>query len=150
MWSERGDPRTGAPGVNCFWQRLGDFSWVGLVQLTIVAGAACRHEAPQKACIFLADMWTWCYIYCCDIKSIKALIKAAYFCIDKQTGKGLSNVLLAELEALGLNINECRGQGYDNGVNMKGLNQGVQAHILRLSPRAYFMPCVTSASCMLH
>lgn len=61
--------------------------------------------------------------------------------INDQTGKGLSNALLAELEALGLDINDCRGQGYDNGANMKGQNQGVQAHILRLNPRAYFMPC---------
>lgn len=61
--------------------------------------------------------------------------------VNDQTGKGLSNALLAELEALGLSINDCRGQGYDNGANMKGQNQGVQAHILRLNPRAYFMPC---------
>lgn len=61
--------------------------------------------------------------------------------VSDQTGKGLSNALLAELEALGLSINDCRGQGYDNGANMKGQNQGVQTHILRLNPRAYFMPC---------
>ncbi|KAK0150060.1 hypothetical protein N1851_009200 [Merluccius polli] len=31
--------------------------------------------------------------------------------------------------------------GYDNGANMKGQNQGVQAHICCLNPRAYLMPC---------
>ncbi|KAK0152965.1 Zinc finger MYM-type protein 1 [Merluccius polli] len=61
--------------------------------------------------------------------------------VNDQTGKGLTEALLAKLETLGLDINDCRGQGYDNGANMKGLRQGVQAHVLHLNPRAYFMPC---------
>lgn len=61
--------------------------------------------------------------------------------VNDQTGKGQSNALLAELDALRLHINDCRGQGYNNGGNMKRQNQRVQAHILHLSPQAYFMPC---------
>ncbi|XP_065650769.1 zinc finger MYM-type protein 1-like [Hydra vulgaris] len=34
-----------------------------------------------------------------------------------------------------------RGQGYDNGSNMKGKNVGVQKRILDLNPRAFFVPC---------
>ncbi|KAH1199016.1 hypothetical protein GmHk_18G052472 [Glycine max] len=34
-----------------------------------------------------------------------------------------------------------RGQGYDNGSNMKGKNQGVQKRLLDINPRAYYTPC---------
>ncbi|XP_048513424.1 zinc finger MYM-type protein 1-like [Athalia rosae] len=34
-----------------------------------------------------------------------------------------------------------RGQGYDNGANMKGKRSGVQSRILKINPRATFVPC---------
>lgn len=34
-----------------------------------------------------------------------------------------------------------RGQGYDNGSNMKGKNIGLQRLILNLNPRAFYVPC---------
>lgn len=34
-----------------------------------------------------------------------------------------------------------RGQGYDNGSNMKGKHQGVQKRLLDINPRAFYMPC---------
>ena len=34
-----------------------------------------------------------------------------------------------------------RGQGYDNGSNMKGKNVGVHKRILDLNPRAFFISC---------
>jgi hypothetical protein len=40
------------------------------------------------------------------------------------------NVLLDALQSLDLNIDDVRGQGYDNGSNMKGRHQGVRAHVL--------------------
>lgn len=40
-----------------------------------------------------------------------------------------------------LDIRNFRGQGYDNGSNMKGKNKGVQARMLQENPRAFFMPC---------
>ncbi|XP_068108911.1 zinc finger MYM-type protein 1-like [Hyperolius riggenbachi] len=61
--------------------------------------------------------------------------------VDNATGKGLSEALLAALENHGLDIADCRGQGYDNGANMKGKHQGVQAHILRMNSRAFYTPC---------
>ncbi len=58
-----------------------------------------------------------------------------------QTGQGLSDSLLASINRMGLLISDCRGQGYDNGANMKGQSKGVQARILRLNPRAFFTHC---------
>jgi hypothetical protein len=35
-------------------------------------------------------------------------------------------VLLDSMKSFGLNINDIRGQGYDNGSIMKGKHQGVE------------------------
>ena len=45
------------------------------------------------------------------------------------------------LESFGLKIDDVRGQGYDNGSNMKEKHQGVQRRLLEINPRALFMPC---------
>ncbi|CAA0824381.1 hAT family dimerisation domain [Striga hermonthica] len=45
--------------------------------------------------------------------------------VDDTSGLGLFNVLLDALRSLGLNIDDVRGQGYDNGSNMKGKHQAV-------------------------
>ena len=46
--------------------------------------------------------------------------------VDDTSGKGLFDITLEELKSLGLEIDDMRGQGYDNGANMKGKHQGVQ------------------------
>lgn len=57
------------------------------------------------------------------------------------TGEGLTEAILNELKNLGLPIGDMRGQGYDNGANMKGKRSGVQSRILQINPRATFVPC---------
>ena len=57
------------------------------------------------------------------------------------TGKGIFDVLIKELELLDLDVNNVRGQGYDNGANMKGENQGVQKQLLDIISRAFYTPC---------
>ena len=64
-----------------------------------------------------------------------------YLDVNVTTGQGLFNVLLKQLDELKLDINNVRGQGYDNGSNMKGRNQGVQRKVLDLNPRAFYTPC---------
>ena len=41
------------------------------------------------------------------------------------------------LETFGLEIENIRGQGYDNGSNMRGKHRGLQKRILELNPRAF-------------
>ncbi|CAN8006637.1 unnamed protein product [Ixodes pacificus] len=48
---------------------------------------------------------------------------------------------MSTLEERDIMIEECRGQGYDNGANMKAKRKGVQARILDKNPRAFFVPC---------
>lgn len=59
------------------------------------------------------------------------------------TGQSLMDLLLSELNRLGLRIENCRGQGYDNGSNMKGKNIGMQALIKEIEPRAFYVPCAS-------
>jgi hypothetical protein len=56
--------------------------------------------------------------------------------VDDTSGLGLFNVLLDSMKSFGLNINDIRGQGYDNGSNMKGKQQGVKKWLLDINPRA--------------
>jgi len=50
-------------------------------------------------------------------------------------------VLENELKCLDLDIDDVRGQGYDNGSNMKGKHQGVQRRLLDVNPRAFYFAC---------
>jgi hypothetical protein len=61
--------------------------------------------------------------------------------VDDTSGLGLFNVLLDTLDSLDLDVANVRGQGYDNGSNMKGKNQGVQNRLLLVNPKALYMPC---------
>lgn len=47
------------------------------------------------------------------------------------TGLNLSTVILDKLNELTIPFEDCRGQAFDNGANMKGKHQGVQARLLK-------------------
>jgi hypothetical protein len=61
--------------------------------------------------------------------------------VNDTTGQGLFDVLQNELQNLGLDIDNVRGQEYDNESNMKGKNQGVQKKLLDINPRAFYSTC---------
>nr|XP_022906932.1 zinc finger MYM-type protein 1-like [Onthophagus taurus] len=61
--------------------------------------------------------------------------------IKDSTGEGLTNYIIEKIKEFNLDISNLRGQGYDNGANMKGKNNGLQRHILNINSRAYFTPC---------
>ena len=44
--------------------------------------------------------------------------------VDDTYGSGFFNVLVDSINSFGLNIDDNRGQGYDNGSNMKGKHKG--------------------------
>ena len=50
--------------------------------------------------------------------------------VNDTTGQGFFDVLENELKCLDLDIDDVRGQGYDNGSNMKEKHQGVQRRLL--------------------
>ncbi|XP_051959987.1 zinc finger MYM-type protein 1-like [Xyrauchen texanus] len=59
------------------------------------------------------------------------------------SGAGLTDAFLKHLEKLGLDVEKCRGQAYDNGSNMRGKNSGVQKRVLDINQKALFMPCAS-------
>ena len=61
--------------------------------------------------------------------------------VDDSSGENIAALFLRQLDQYGLSLSNCRGQGYDNGANMRGCNKGVQSRILQLERRAFFMPC---------
>ena len=61
--------------------------------------------------------------------------------LKETTGAFMTETLVDELQNVGLQIDNLRGQGYDNGSNMKGKHNGVQQRVLDMNPRAFFVPC---------
>ncbi|XP_016661805.1 uncharacterized protein LOC103310064 [Acyrthosiphon pisum] len=59
----------------------------------------------------------------------------------EKTGTGLASEILKKLEEDGIELKNCRAQGYDNGANMAGKYNGVQAVICRQNELATFIPC---------
>lgn len=79
-----------------------------------------------------------------DISQREAHVKEqflGYLKVVSSTGSDLLDVFLNELQNLGLDYKNIRGQGYDNGPNMSGKNIGVQKLLLNINPRAFYVPC---------
>lgn len=60
---------------------------------------------------------------------------------DQKTGLKIAEAIVHKLKEDGLDIMNCRGQGYDCGSNMAGTYQGVQARIKEINPKAVYVPC---------
>jgi len=51
--------------------------------------------------------------------------------MESTTGIAIMTAIQNELENIGLTFENLRGQGYDGGSNMSGVNNGVQSLILK-------------------
>ncbi|XP_022552196.1 zinc finger MYM-type protein 1-like [Brassica napus] len=83
-------------------------------------------------------------IRCVDISETSPKIEEFFLTfleVKDKTGEGLFDALQDALHSLGLSIDDIRGQGYDNGSNMKGKVKGVQNRLLEINPRAAYTPC---------
>ncbi|CAN6587472.1 unnamed protein product [Malus baccata var. baccata] len=81
---------------------------------------------------------------CIDLSSRSINIREyfmEFLSVEDTSGQGLFNELQDVLKSLDLDIDNVRGQGYDNGSNMRGKHQGVQKRLLDINPRAFYMPC---------
>uniref|UniRef100_A0A7N0TD73 DUF4371 domain-containing protein n=1 Tax=Kalanchoe fedtschenkoi TaxID=63787 RepID=A0A7N0TD73_KALFE len=79
-----------------------------------------------------------------DLTSSSVVIEESFLGfinVNDTTWQGLFDVLLQELKSLDLDVDNVRGQGYDNGSNMKGRYQGVQKKLLDINRRTFYTPC---------
>jgi len=61
--------------------------------------------------------------------------------VESSTGLSLTDLLLKTLAEKNIPFQDCRGQGYNSGSNIKGQKKGVQARVLSINPRATFVSC---------
>ncbi|CAH9093670.1 unnamed protein product [Cuscuta europaea] len=83
-------------------------------------------------------------IRCVNVSTIPVRIEEFFITFVKiveTTGEALFDELKCFLQTHELDFSNMRGQGYDNGSNMKGGNKGVQARVLKEYPRAFYTPC---------
>ncbi|VEN56975.1 unnamed protein product [Callosobruchus maculatus] len=59
-----------------------------------------------------------------------------------KTGEIICQQILEKLTVDALDIDQCRGQSYDNGSNMAGIYKGAQARIAERNELAEFVPCL--------
>jgi hypothetical protein len=65
----------------------------------------------------------------------------AFYPISDSTGEAFCQFVIELFQSLNLNFHDMRGQGYDNGANMRGKHVGLQKRISDINPRAFFVPC---------
>ncbi|XP_058740955.1 uncharacterized protein LOC131613289 [Vicia villosa] len=74
-----------------------------------------------------------------SIQIVEHFVK--FLIVNDTTGKGIFDAIVNEINTIGIDISNLRGQGYDNGSNMKGKHQGVQKRFLDINPRSFYTPC---------
>jgi hypothetical protein len=72
--------------------------------------------------------------------------------LDVKTAEMITAEITKKLERDGLNLEDCRGQPYDNQATMAGVYSGVQKRILDLNPLAVllFPATITLSICILY
>lgn len=61
-----------------------------------------------------------------------------------KNAEDLSNDIIAKITSDGLDIQNLRGQAYDNAATMSGIHNGVQARIKALTPKLHSLHAQTT------
>ena len=60
---------------------------------------------------------------------------------ERITGEVIASTILSKLNDWGLDIEDCRGQGYDSATNISSARVGVQGRLCELNPLALYEHC---------
>lgn len=63
--------------------------------------------------------------------------------MESTTGIVIMTAIQIKLENIGLTFENLRGQGYDGGSNMSGVNNGVKSLILKKQPLVFYTHCLS-------
>lgn len=85
------------------------------------------------------DQLTLVIRYIENVKPVERFL--GYTPIKSHKSESLAARILSTMESLGLDINMCRGQSYDNASNMSGKYTSVQARIGEINQCAPYVPC---------
>ena len=84
-------------------------------------------------------------IRCVDVEDASEVTVEELFLgfikVNDMLGLGLFKRLEDTLVDFKLNIDDIKGQSYNNGSNMKGKHQGVQKRLLDVNSRVFYIPC---------
>jgi hypothetical protein len=79
--------------------------------------------------------------YVCISKGVVHEYFIGFIEVFDKTGAALSDQIIKMPSDLEININNTRGQSYDNGSNMRGKHNRVQKRILYNNPKEFYVPC---------
>lgn len=65
----------------------------------------------------------------------------SFLTTNEKTGEDAANLIKGVLKNYDISLDDCSGQGFDNGSNMSGKYKGVQAIILKSNSLAIYSPC---------
>lgn len=64
-----------------------------------------------------------------------------FITVERITGEALATAILTRLSTWGIDVSNCRGQGYDGASNMSSSRVGVQGRICEVAPLAFYSHC---------
>ena len=90
--------------------------------------------------------------YMNDLGSIREDFLAFVECQHGTTGEQLASLIETTCLSMGLDMNLCRGQGYDGAGNMAGVCKGAAAIIRSKYPKAFYFHCASHKLnlCVVH
>lgn len=81
--------------------------------------------------------------YVDESNKIQEMFLAFLECEQGSSGENVASLIVSNCQSLGLNLQMCRGQGYDGASNMSGMMKGASSIIRSKFPKALYFHCAS-------